>query len=380
MGYTIVKWNLLIGLFLVFIGCSGQEKDIIPVFKVEDMVSGGSININELIDSIMVIPLETTEKSLLPGDFKIWRGEKYILTLARDMVLQFSLDGRFIRELARRGRAPGEYLARASYAVDEKKERLYISDWNGKVMQYALDTGEFIDSKPWDYGVMVEAFFSREGRLVYIPYLNTEDSARYDVCQTTWEGEWLSGVKALPRSGENKTGSNYLREVNGELHFMGEYADTMYIIRDSVKIPAFFIEIPNRYTFAKGGGKIMQLEIETGNLLLLRIFDQKIELVEGGREVTLRNRREYLINKKEGTAKRLDNYNMIYTDVFVGKISVPDLFQSGDYISGSISATQLHSMKIPRKLNSREEEQLRQLFQKVQEDDNPCIITGKIRS
>lgn len=33
----------------------------------------------------------------------------------------------------------------------------------------------------------------------------------------------------------------------------------------------------------------MQLEIETGNLLLLRISDQKIELVEGGREATLRN-------------------------------------------------------------------------------------------
>lgn len=369
-------------LSILLIGCGESKKGTengVPVVDLSKAGDWGMFNIGELVDSLEVIPLETTEESLVPGYFKIWRGEKYILILGTEAVLQFTLDGRFVRQLARKGRAPEEYTDRAGFAVNEKAGRLCIADWSSKVKQYDLTTGEFLGSQDWKYGVMHEVCFLPDERLVYVPYVSRGDTLGYAFCQTTWDGKWLSGIKSESQEGGIRMGDSYLNEVGGEVHFMGSENDTLYVIRDTVKTPLLFIDVPNRYTLEKGGGNVLTMVMETPRWCIFRIWEQKIERIgEGGYTIHRKGEKIYAFDRKEGT---LGEFLGIYTDKWGGRISLMEFHQHGEYLSTALTATELRQMQ-GKKSNGADTVkflQYRQLLDTVQEDANPVILTGRIR-
>lgn len=383
MNVRVIYLCCIALLTISLLACTESRKETEEDFFVVDLskaVKEGPLNISELVDSLCVIPLETTEEALVPDYFNLWRGEKYILILGREAVLQFATDGRFIRKLASQGRGPKEFNYISGYAVDEANEKIYISGFDGRVKQYNLATGEFLDGRKWEHGVISRAVFSQDHRLVYVPYLSMEDSSTYDVCQTTWDGKWLSGVKAEPCDGGDKVGDIYLNEVGGEVHFVGIDNDTLYVIRDSVKVPKFFIEIPERYSSIKKRGNIFLMDMETPDLCVFTVNEQVVTEFEGGMSVSWEPIQKYVLNKEDRKLREIDH---VYTDMWGKSQSLTEFHQSGDYLTTYLSVLELMKLeevwKKSGKVDATKLDRLRRLLEKVKEDDNPFLLTGKVR-
>jgi len=125
-----------------------------------------------------VLPLRTvfriTDQS---GDFffkGIWLlkvapdGEIYIFDY--DQLLKFASDGKFIKNLLKKGQGPGE-VTKASYPYDARfninRDDLYIYDLNARKVIHAKPDGDYIDEFKIKFGHPSGIWGSLEDRLVF---------------------------------------------------------------------------------------------------------------------------------------------------------------------------------------------------------------------
>jgi hypothetical protein len=104
------------------------------------------VNISEFADTILYIPLETGPESLLRRIVQLKLTDKYILINSTNKLFLFSKDGKFIRQIGKYGKGPGEYLRIVHFIV--VKDTIYISS-TGKqsLLIYNID-GNFLKEKP----------------------------------------------------------------------------------------------------------------------------------------------------------------------------------------------------------------------------------------
>lgn len=98
---------------------NGQEIPKLHLDQVDD--SATVIRLSELFENFRIIPLETTDESLisLPGTIELTGHSILTWTqvgIGPCRVLEFDLEGRYLREYGRGGRGPGEH---GGYVVEE---------------------------------------------------------------------------------------------------------------------------------------------------------------------------------------------------------------------------------------------------------------------
>ena len=111
---------LILTISWMVVGCgNGPGVKQLDVRTVErDTV----LNWNQLVGESRLVRLETKEEALLNDYFRVWAGDKYIITYGNEEMHQFAADGTYIRKLASYGRAPGEYQNTIALTVDEPGE------------------------------------------------------------------------------------------------------------------------------------------------------------------------------------------------------------------------------------------------------------------
>lgn len=143
-------------LINICIGCSSNNQ------KNEQVKSGNNsktsiyinlpetgenkLNVSEFADTVMYIPLETNAKSFFKRVIQIQITDKYIFINGRDQLLVFSKEGKFIRQIGRKGKGPGEHLLIFGFVVVH--DTVYISS-SGKrsLLKYNV-TGNFLEEVP----------------------------------------------------------------------------------------------------------------------------------------------------------------------------------------------------------------------------------------
>lgn len=369
---------LIINALCMMIGCGVVKKNDIPVYKLTDGLPERVLNMSELVDSLRIVRLETTEEGLVPGYSNVWCGDKYILILGNTVILQFTADGKYIRQLVKQGRAPGEFTALSGFVVDEKQEKFYFCDWSGRLSEYNMLDGTFIGSVHLDY-VMTNALLMDDGTITYIPYISLDDTSNYDLCRITQDGKLVDGVKSPEFTGRDYTSNNYLGVLGGEVHFMGSYADMLYRICDTAKTPILALDIPKRFSKEKGMGDVPKICFENSHLLLAEISETEVKDVEGGRYVNMRNKRTFLIDKKVGTVEKM---KWFCVDTLKYRIHFEPV------VCGRRLCLQLPAMRLRRwleiaktdeKSSPAEQERFARLYEEITDDDNPVLVIGNIR-
>lgn len=137
-------WILLLLPVFLF---SCKEKQ--PVSSVEslqvDLDSQPSVGWQDLFFRLEVTPLETNDSCLLMSvgkvvsDADVW----YVFDDCRPALYVFGSDGRFIRQIARRGQGPGEYSLLVDFALDSLRKEILLLSPYGYCLVYGQD-GEFI--------------------------------------------------------------------------------------------------------------------------------------------------------------------------------------------------------------------------------------------
>ena len=113
----------------------------------EGMEVEREVKLSEIADSVEYIRLETTDNGLVKY-FKaslMRRTSKYYIFGEMQNVIQFTRNGKFVRNIGRRGQGPGEYNYIRQVDVDEKTGKVYIYS-NRRIHVYDLETGKYLQT------------------------------------------------------------------------------------------------------------------------------------------------------------------------------------------------------------------------------------------
>ena len=136
----------------LMIGSCQQPSDNNPdnIFNLEvreKQNAKDSIPLDEDIESIQYIPLETNESCFISNALDLQISDQYIFVYngKTEQILQFSRTGKFIKQIGRSGNGPGEFSSILNIAIDNSRKELYIFQYSAPPVVYSLD-GSFLHS------------------------------------------------------------------------------------------------------------------------------------------------------------------------------------------------------------------------------------------
>ncbi len=140
----------IITLLLAFciISCSGSktEKDLTKIDIVGNLGNSRVIPLSEIATDISYIPLETTDSSLI-GNIRLVLYENGCIYIVHSGIISlFDENGKFIRNIDRRGRGPEEYTNMSvmqMLKIDPDNGNLIINSADGKFYEYKQN-GDFV--------------------------------------------------------------------------------------------------------------------------------------------------------------------------------------------------------------------------------------------
>ena len=141
---NIKKTRLLFAfLFLTIFSCNRDKADKTLKIRLE---SRQPINITDVVSSMEIIKLETSDECLLADikEIKISNSLIYISDVIFKGIYVFDLKGNLIKKLEKEGKGEGEYLSVDDFLIDNDKKTIEIFDrLNMKIHIYSLDDFSF---------------------------------------------------------------------------------------------------------------------------------------------------------------------------------------------------------------------------------------------
>lgn len=126
----------------------GEGITIIDI--ANDFSNEREFRLSEIAYDIEYIKLEATPDSYVGGGLSTWlTNDEYVFVYNRNRLLQFSRSGRFIREIGKYGRGPGELTGINGMTLDEKNNKIYIIVRGKKeIVKYDVASGEYLGNFP----------------------------------------------------------------------------------------------------------------------------------------------------------------------------------------------------------------------------------------
>jgi len=154
--------------------------------------------LSELVESVRIIPLETSKFNLIGYTNKIFVGRKDILiTTAENTadLFRFTSGGKFLNKIGSQGKGPGEYSDIGNITVVNDSARVYIQGRSmRKILEYSLDGG-FIREIPFGKG-LYDAAILDQNRIAFTTYKNYEV-----LIINALSGDTLKYIKTVPGEG-----------------------------------------------------------------------------------------------------------------------------------------------------------------------------------
>jgi len=213
------------------------------------------VKLSEFATSVELIQFENIPDAMLGNIENIEFTKDYIFVkFWMHPVLQFSRKGKFIRDIGKKGKGPGEYNACMKMSIDEKNERIYIQTIELNMMVFNFD-GEYLKTIKfpalesmmnfWIWGrdsILVsyfEPFFGNE------PSVFIEHDERGDTLQTIANHIFFNEDEQANRPHISPfEDQNFSYRFDNKLHMKGYYNDTVYTYNENNKIiPKFLIDL-----------------------------------------------------------------------------------------------------------------------------------------
>ena len=158
---------------------AGSIPEIIPEksltkITIPDDSHGHKINIDEMLDSVFYVKLETTDSCLIGKIDKLLFHSNKILVVENDRrlsILLFSTDGKFISKIGRLGQGPGEYVSIRDVAIDHINKNVVVLDASGKKLLYYDMNGDFLKEQRLFYYPTSLAVLN-DGSILFAQYRN----------------------------------------------------------------------------------------------------------------------------------------------------------------------------------------------------------------
>jgi hypothetical protein len=362
--------------------------------------------LSEFATDVKVIQLENTPEAMLGNVENIEFTKDYIfIKFWMHPVLQFSRDGKFIRDVGKKGKGPGEYNACMKMSIDENSERIYIQTLELSMMVFNFD-GEYIKTIKfpalesftnfWIWGrdsILVSFFEPLWGNE---PFVFIEHNEQGDTLQTITNHLLFDEDDRADRPHISPfEEQNFSYRFKNKLHLKGFYNDTVYSYDESHKIvPKIFIDLgkhklPNDLVYERKWKRPLPGDLfwtglhETSDFIFLPYgyhFDQNKP--ESERE----EKGLVLYNKitKEGVAAEETKFGGFVDDITGGPDFRPIVTNDNTAIM-LVSALDMKLYLDSDKFKNREvkrpesKEKLNQIRKTLKEEDNHFLVVVKLK-
>ncbi|NHB70244.1 6-bladed beta-propeller [Perlabentimonas gracilis] len=125
-------------IVIALYSCNNSKENLRTI--IVDMNKPSSESLSTAFAPVEMIPLETHDHCMVARIVNIKKTSSYLFVNdAGQRVLQFDLEGNFVRRIGKQGKGPGEYLGVNGIAIDSIGQTIYITSRGHKVLQYDLD-------------------------------------------------------------------------------------------------------------------------------------------------------------------------------------------------------------------------------------------------
>ena len=401
------KLNLPIVLFLILIkiiACKNVIKEPITTelytINAENTEKVINLKLTDIADSFKLVSLETSEECLLDDRSEFYIGKDYILAYDKNGVFKFSAEGKFIKKLIGTGRGPNEYSnpLMCLFIVDEKKDLLYINDYDHKgfYQLYDLKAEQFL--QPVKQCFPAYGFFNLENDSLIISS-NLLNSSDYAIFRQNLNGKFVSGITNTKKYISNQQESfqnGRLMKADSIFYCYFTYDDTLFRIKKNELIPFLALHFavprdnPTKGISKNGDRFILYQSGMPGFIIICILTIEDINLYKLGRGG---EKYYYLFfNNYTGETSKINSY----TDNFIGDIKNSLTLNQVDPSSPFfIKLPQREKMVVAYSKNQiqdaiekglnyedfddRINQQLIKVNENLQETDNPILLIGMLK-
>ena len=248
--------------FLFLAGCGNQSKPVSVEQEIITPLSAGNA-VNDLlpyIDSVEVVPLETTGKALigLVGKILLLPNGNVLIKSTASMFM-FSPKGKFLFQIGKNGRGPEEYLTIDDVCLSQDARELWILG-GCEIVKYSTETGRFIRKTTLELPEICNGFDAiasgpgHSAFLYYCPQMDENNFSEDFYCLYRYDEQGRILQKFLPRKDYGLNIALITKASDNRYILRPQDSDNIcYYLSDSLPVPRVKIDfgketIKNRYS------------------------------------------------------------------------------------------------------------------------------------
>lgn len=248
--------------FLFLAGCGNQSKPVSVEQEIITPLSAGNA-VNDLlpyIDSVEVVPLETTGKALigLVGKILLLPNGNVLIKSTASMFM-FSPEGKFLFQIGKNGRGPEEYLTIDDVCLSQDARELWILG-GCEIVKYSTETGQFIRKTTLELPEICNGFDAiasgpgHSAFLYYCPQMDENNFSEDFYCLYRYDEQGRILQKFLPRKDYGLNIALITQTSDNRYILQPQDSDNIcYYLSDSLPVPRVKIDfgketIKNRYS------------------------------------------------------------------------------------------------------------------------------------
>ena len=248
--------------FLFLAGCGNQSKPVSVEQEIITPLSAGNA-VNDLlpyIDSVEVVPLETTGKALigLVGKILLLPNGNVLIKSTASMFM-FSPKGKFLFQIGKNGRGPEEYLTIDDVCLSQDARELWILG-GCEIVKCSTGTGRFIRKTTLEVPEICNGFDAiasgpgHSAFLYYCPQMDENNFSEDFYCLYRYDEQGRILQKFLPRKDYGLNIALITQASDNRYILRPQDSDNIcYYLSDSLPVPRVKIDfgketIKNRYS------------------------------------------------------------------------------------------------------------------------------------
>ena len=248
--------------FLFLAGCGNQSKPVSVEQEIITPLSAGNAVDDMLphIDSVEVVPLETTGKALigLVGKILLLPNGNVLIKSTASMFM-FSPEGKFLFQIGKNGRGPEEYLTIDDVCLSQDARELWILG-GCEIVKYSTETGRFIRKTTLELPEICNGFDAiasgpgHSAFLYYCPQMDENNFSEDFYCLYRYDEQGRILQKFLPRKDYGLNIALITQTSDNRYILRPQDSDNIcYYLSDSLPVPRVKIDfgketIKNRYS------------------------------------------------------------------------------------------------------------------------------------
>lgn len=408
-----MKFKLIVAVlafFLVLIGCKRSDVKSTDenVFNVsfEQCKDNIDIKLSDLINECQLIPLETTDESVLNQNLTIISLANYLIVGDISGIYKFTNEGKFIKKLLNVGRGPSDIPQSYTFLVNEKNNQIILNGRyiNDELQVYDYETEKFLDPIKKAVQGSWGSFIIYNDSLILASLIPmSADSILYELFLQNFRGQIVSSIaKGRKMMGTRKTEIVQRPEVsNGKpdtyVHYM--YDDTIFKYNDNQLTPYVIVSYNTSRTFLRGtysqeGERWVGFpSVHNSKFMLFYelTFLGTTPNQMGGMSFNY-TQNYFFLKKSNGTLSRIRTYTDNITGKvqegsgdypFKGKRSILPGIMLGDKLYVIYEASFLKTLKpdseLLRDMPAGTSEQLQSILKNLKEMDNPVLLIATLK-